>query len=324
MVLKDYLQLFRAHTGPATVITMLVAYYVGGGRVYSYFGLLIGVYALLIHWLSYGHNSLMDYKSGHDSKDKHKQHHPLVSGRMTIAQADGVIQWGLLIFSVIGAAISYYIAANPVLSIAGLLLFYSAGHAYNDGLGKTSILKSIPLTLCYLGLWIWAYFMSAGTLTYLGELVMVYMGLTIMYQIAYEGELKDIEANEANLLHYLGARIRPYPGVPCIQIFEPGNAAFLSIFKLAGITVLLLINTHYYVFAGAMVMFYLLYLLTKNRVWNHGKELTRVAVMEIITIYMLVIAVMPWVEGFVLMVSGIVYYIGMNKLMWNTYLRPQV
>lgn len=317
MVIKDYLQLFRAHTAPATIITMLVAFYVGGGRVFSYFGLLIGVYALLIHWLSYGHNSLLDYKTGYDAKDKHKQHHPLVSGRMTIAQADRVIQWGLLIFSIIGAAISYYYAVNPVLSIAGLLLFYSAGHAYNDGLGKTSILKSIPLTLCYLGLWIWAYFMAAQTFTWLGELVMVYMGLTILYQIAYEGELKDIEADEANLLRYLGAKVEK-------GSFYPGKAAFLGLLKLAGAAVLLSINMSYYVIAGVGSMLFLLLLLTETRTWNHKQELTRVAVMEIITIYMLVIAVMPWVDGFVLMTFGIVYYICMNKLMWNTYLRPQV
>lgn len=316
-MLVDYLRLFRSHTAPATIITMLVAFYVGGGRVFSYFGLLIGVYALLIHWLSYGHNSLLDYKTGYDVRDKHKQHHPLVSGRMTIAQADRVIQWGLLIFSGIGAAISYYYAANPVLSIAGLLLFYSAGHAYNDGLGKTSILKSIPLTLCYLGLWIWAYFLSAGTLTYLGDLVMVYMALTILYQIAYEGELKDIEADEANLLRYLGAKIEK-------GIFYPGKAAFLGSLKLAGIAVLLLINTSFYVIAGAGSMLLLLLLLTDTRTWIHKQELTRVAVMEIITIYMLVIAVMPWREGVILMFSGIVYYISLNKLMWRTLLRPQV
>lgn len=317
MNLKDYLQLFRAHTAPATIITMLVAFYVGGGRVFSYFGLLIGVYALLMHWLSYGHNSLLDFKTGYDARDKNKQHHPLVSGRMTIAQADGVIQWGLLIFSIIGAAISYYYAVNPVLSIAGLLLFYSAGHAYNDGLGKTSILKSIPLTLCYLGLWIWAYFMAAQTFTWLGELVMVYMGLTILYQIAYEGELKDIEADEANLLRYLGAKVEK-------GSFYPGKARLLGLLKLAGAAVLLSINMSYYVIAGVGSMLFLLLLLTETRTWNHKQELTRVAVMEIITIYMLVIAVMPLVEGFVLMVSGIVYYICMNKLMWNTYLRPQV
>lgn len=316
-MLVDYLRLFRSHTAPATIITMLVAYYVGGGRVFSYFGLLIGVYALLIHWLSYGHNSLMDFKSGHDTKDKHKQHHPLVSGRMTTAQADRVIQWGLLIFSIIGAVISYYIAANPVLSTAGLLLFYSAGHAYNDGLGKTSILKSIPLTLCYLGLWIWAYFMSASGLTHIGTLAATYMGLIIMYQIAYEGELKDIEADEANLLRYLGAKVEK-------GTFYPRKAAFLGLLKLAGIAVLLLINTSIYVIAGVGSMLFLLLLLTDTRTWNHKQELTRVAVMEIITIYMLVIAVMPLTEGFVLMVSGIVYYICMNKLMWDTYLRPQV
>ncbi|MDP2217181.1 MAG: UbiA family prenyltransferase [Methanolobus sp.] len=317
MALKDYLQLARAHTAPATIITMLVAYHVGGGRVFSCFGLLIGVYALLIHWLSYGHNSLIDFKTGYDSKDKNKQHFPLVSGRITIAQADRVIHWGLLIFSIFGAAISYYYAANPVLSISGLLLFYSAGHAYNDGLGKTSILKSIPLTLCYLGLWLWVYFMSASTFTYLGGLVMVYMGLTILYQIAYEGELKDLEADEANLLRYLGAKVEK-------GFLYPGKAALLSSFKLAGIAVLLLINMKFYVFAGAMVMFYLVYLLTVQRVWNHGKELTRVAVMEIITIYMLVIAVMPWREAVTLMTFGIVYYISMNKFMWRTLLRPQV
>lgn len=317
MSLKDYLQLFRAHTAPATIITMLVAFYVGGGRVFSYFGLLIGVYAVLIHWLSYAHNSLLDFKMGYDALDKNKQHFPLVSGRITITQADRVIQWGLLIFSMVGAAISYYLAANPVLSIAGLLLFYSAGHAYNDGLGKTSILKSIPLTLCYLGLWVWAYFIAANTINYLSGLVMVYMALTILYQIAYEGELKDIEADEANLLRYLGAKVEK-------GIFYPGKAALLSLFKLAGIAVLLLINTSFYVIAGVGSMLILLLLLTDTRTWIHKQELTRVAVMEIITIYMLVIAVMPWVEGVILMTFGIVYYIGINKLIWNTYLRPKV
>lgn len=318
MNLKDYLQLFRAHTAMATVFTMLVAFYAGGGQLFSYFGLLVGVYALLVHWFSFGHNSLLDFKMGYDVADKNKQHHPLVAGRMTIAQADRVIHWGLITLSIIGIAISYLYASNKTFSISGLVLFYSAGHAYNDGLSKTSILKPIAMIISMIGMWFWAYFLFSNAFTQSGVLVVTYLALIILHLDAYEGELKEIESgDQANLLRYLGARVEN-------GILYPGKAEWVRLLRAASIVVILLINTGFYIIVTTLALLYVTARRTGTRPWDRNGELVEFSVTGILSIYLIVIAIMSLWESIAVMIFGIVYYICMNKLMWNTYLRPQV
>ena len=68
MTFRDYLQLFRAQTAPATILLILTPY-LTNATLFSLETATIFIFALLIHWVSFGHNSLMDTAMGYDLKD---------------------------------------------------------------------------------------------------------------------------------------------------------------------------------------------------------------------------------------------------------------
>jgi hypothetical protein len=54
MVLRSWLQLFRAQTMPATLLLILVPY-LANARLLSLETLVIGTFAILSHYFSFGH-----------------------------------------------------------------------------------------------------------------------------------------------------------------------------------------------------------------------------------------------------------------------------
>ena len=47
---KDWTMLFRSQTAPATVIVVMIGFLLGGGELFSKFGLLIFVFSILLHY----------------------------------------------------------------------------------------------------------------------------------------------------------------------------------------------------------------------------------------------------------------------------------
>ena len=68
----------------------------------------------------------------------------------------------------------------------------------------------------------WAWFLSHGTLTNLGQLLLVFVFLTNLFQIGWSGHLKEMGvAERSNLLIKLGAAIH---GTEGNRWFEPGRS----------------------------------------------------------------------------------------------------
>jgi len=315
----DWLRIFRAQTMPATLLLILVPY-LTNAEFFSLTTLEIALFAVLAHYLSFGHNSLMDTYGGWDYRDPSKKHHPLVSGRVSMTTAHNVIHWGLGLLSVIAAIISIYISPNPIMALTFILLWFVWGHAYNDGLDKECVLSFLPISICFTALGLWGWFLSHSQLDYVGLLLTGYFFFTILFQISWSGHLKELSLKErSNILIKMGASITPkgwfIPGASRIYgiLIKAINLIFGILLMLANFTLVRLV---WYVIL-CLLSITMLHQLTKPRPYKRDSELFNMSLMEIFTIYMPIPLVLEWTEATILMLLGIIYFFGVNLLLWE-------
>jgi hypothetical protein len=326
---RDWLQVFRAQTAPATIILVLTSYLVGGGNLFTVEALFLGIFVLLFHWFTYGHNSLMDTASGYDIRDKHKTHHALIKGTISLESAHKLIHSGLFILTLAVIWLVLKCDGNPFLAIVWFAIFITAGHAYNDGLSKTTVWSFVPITICFTAFSLFGYYVAAPEMTNLMFYIALYFAVTWVFQISLSGELKEITEKEANLLRYMGARIsnnrlelgkaKYYGwlvklvnlGVGCYILYRFGfNLLSIALFALL-----------------AALAIYFCHELTKDRIWDRNKSLVHMALEEIATIYIIPTVLIPiigLVASATLMLFGIIYFVIYNFFLWGTFLRPQV
>jgi hypothetical protein len=217
--LRKWLQLFRAQTGFATVYTIITPYLLAGGDPGNLTWII--PLSLLTHYASFGHNSVMDY--WHDVGDPHKRHHPLVSGAISLRRAHQVIHTMLVVAGALWVLATLHVSPAPHLAVSALLLYALLGHSYNDGLDKHTIHSWAPISLCYTALAAFGWFLASPRIDMLFTLLLAVSFSSIFYQIAFEGNLKEICVEES-LLEELAEEvgcIRYFDGVTVIRYSGP-------------------------------------------------------------------------------------------------------
>jgi len=319
MRIHEWFQLFRAQTAPATILLILVPY-LTNTTMFSFGTLAIGLFALFVHWISFGHNSLMDTAMGYDLRDPAKSHHPLVAGRISMSAAHNVIHWGLCVSAVLAILISLVFSTNSTLALISIFLWFVFGYAYNSGLSKECLLSFLPISICFTAMGAWGWFLSHNSLDRLGWLLLAYFFVTILFQISCSGHLKELELKErSNILVKMGARVEKGK-------FFPGYSfAYGLVVKLINIPVLgsliLYENLDFSraSWLGVMVVItsvVLVYLICPRR-YDRPRELQKMSIMEILTIYTPIPLVLPWIEACILMLFGLAYFVLVNKVLWG-------
>jgi hypothetical protein len=224
--LRKWFQLFRAQTGFATVYTIITPYLLAGGDQRNLTFLI--PLSLLTHYASFGHNSVMDY--WHDVKDVHKKHHPLVSGAISIRSAHQAIHTLLVAVGALWVITSLYMSPAPHLAISFLLLYSLLGHAYNDGLDKHTIHSWAPISLCYTALAAFGWFLASPNPSIVLYLLLSVSFSSIFYQIAFEGNLKDI-CIEENMLTAIAKEVKciNYPNGETLIIYNGPKWMFATL-----------------------------------------------------------------------------------------------
>jgi len=321
MKVKDFLQMLRIHTAPATVILLASSYSAGGGSLFSGFGLALVLYGIVLHGSTFGHNVVMDYFW--DIRDENKKHHPLVAGRIKLGEAVNTVMPLLGVCLLAGVAFAY----GMYWPTFWFTLFITFGFLYNNWLSKTTIWGWIPITVCFTSLS--GYAMSlAGKLDLL---YILYIMFTIWFQIGWSGYLKEIQVlDQANLLRRLGVKVsNGWLHIPAAaKLFggfvKSGNIISLAVIMVAsdlyGRSLASMIASSIL----ASLMMYMMYKLLKSRKWDRISELRNMSLMEIATIYAGMFSVMTINEALTLAVFGIVWFTAMNKLLWETKLAPRV
>lgn len=313
-MLKPWFQVFRAQTMPATLIFVVVSYLYNTTIDLKF--LVVALYACLVHFLSYGHNSLMDYYE--DLKDPSKAHHPLITEEISITKTHNLIHWGLIIIFITGIFITIAISPSPLSGVIFLFLFSVFGQAYNDGLSKKSILAFIPIAACFTSLSAWAWFLSHPNLNITGWVLLAYFFTVILFQISYSGCLKELGIKEqSNILIKFGARIED-------GILKGGFSTYYGMLLKAinlvlGAYLLWLnysaVKLMWFVFVGGLAL-YLTYKLVSTSKWNRDKTMAQISLQEIAVIYLPIPILLGPLVSIALMLFGIVYFFGMNKWLW--------
>lgn len=328
--IKLWLRLFRSQTWPATMLLIMTPFLHNhmmiDWKTYAMF-----LSTLLFHHLMFGQNSLLDTTQGYDKIDPNKQGHPLVSGEISFTAGHNVIHWGLAFATTWAAYLTLTVSPNPSLAMFFLLMWVVFGWGYNLGLSKESLWGWVALDVGYTGMGAWAWLMSHSTIDRTGGLYLCYAWLTLMFQISWEGFLKDMELDErSNLIKVLGGRLRPVyckesSTEPNYTLFEPGHwggfyAIAVKVINLIVPSLLIrrytLLNTAWY-YGMCSVALFLAWLLIAPRIYVRSRELLNMSMMEVVTIYLIVPIILPWSTAIPLMVLGVAYFFGINLILWG-------
>lgn len=281
---------------------------------------------LLFHYLMFGQNSLMDTSQGYDLKDPSKAHHPLVTGEISLTAAHNVIHWGIAFATLWAAILTLYISPRPALAMVFLIMWVVFGWGYNLGLSKESPVGFLSLTIGYTGMGAWSWLLSHDSFTATGLWYLVFVALVLVFQISWEGFVKDMELPErSNILKRMGAKLY-HASIPVGLVwFDPGPAiyygAMVKIANLVSLYPIILLNPKPYIWgwywgmAGLAAFF--AYKLLVPRLYDRDEELRNMSFEEIITIYLVVPVMLPWAQAIPLMVLGVLYFFLVNIVIWG-------
>jgi 4-hydroxybenzoate polyprenyltransferase len=328
--IRYWLQIFRAQTAAAVFMYVLTAYLVAGGELFSWFALILALWSILTHHISFGHNTVMDTFMGWDEKDPNKTHHPLIANKIKKETALKVIAIGMFFGTIIAILLVYYSQGNVFYAMAFLSLFIISGLIYNDGISKVSVFDFIPYSICFSSLTVFSYFLVETSFNELIILLALYIGLLVWFQSGISGEIKEIEfKDEVSLLQKLGTKCSD-------GVFDMGKSIIYPwIIKLAGLGIAGYIVFKYSFSILTISLFivlsilaiYFCYKLTKKRVWNRQKTIKYMSLVEIVSIFMIPLILSPMIgliETAIIVVISILYFVGMNSFLWKTRFAPKV
>lgn len=328
MKIVDLMQLFRAQTYPATMLCLIAPFLFA--VEFNAVALAFIVACIPLHYFTFGHNSVMDY--WFDLGDPNKQHHPLVKSRIMLFDAHNIIHTGMMLTFIMFISLTILYARNVVMALAFLCAYIVFGHAYNDGMGKSTIFSFVPISLCFTALAGYGWFMSHETLDYLGTLILLYTFFNIFFQIAWEGNLKDIESDERNLLRALGVQETSVLFTAYIKVPAKAKAFAYSIrVALLMLIIELSIKTGNYIGLIIYILsFYPVHKITSSLIlWEKalkGRDnaLKYMSYTEICTIYGLLFTIVKIEYAIALGLYGLIYWYVINKILWGSTGYPRV
>lgn len=326
---KDWLRIGRAQTYPADWLLVLVPFLCGRSDMFQ--GFILSVIMWFGHVLTFGHNSLLDAcvirekdKPPPDFMDKNKRHFPLIKGTISLHTAKLVIFTGLLILGIVMAWFTMTFGESKLFAMLMLFLYLMFGLSYDEGLSKETPLSFIPITVCFSTLAGWGWFLSHSTLGLLGWFYVLYVCFIQLYEIGWEGNLKELLAagkvERKNWLNVLGAYIDKE------GVFHPKGAIMYGVLTkwigiLVGWIILLSFPFDITKFVWAIILtvviLYLFLKLTVTRKYIHKKELLTMSLMEVFSIFFVIPLLLNWVTSVLLMVIGFIYFICVNKILWK-------
>jgi hypothetical protein len=323
--LVDWLKLFRSNTAPMTVLRVEFFYLISGAPFLSFFNGAVVLWATLLHWLAFGHNTLMDTARGFDKENPHRKHDPLVSGALQLDTAHNVVHWLEILGALAGVLLIGVSSGNQVAALSFLILYAIAGHAYNDGLDRSTIWGFIPYTLSYTSLCTASYFLFATTITPYFDLAIIYIILVEIFELGWENPLKDITVDkERNFLRRLGVKVDKgkfkcsMKGRIFAYVIKIGS--FIPLF----LTLLIKITLDV---VGIMVLSLLMLdvvfavLLVERTEYNHQRDLNFSLVVDLSSLLLLplvFVSVIGALAAASMIVYAIVWFIMFNYFMWES------
>jgi hypothetical protein len=326
---REWFKLFRVPTSPMTVLSVEVFFLIAGGTFLSLFNLGLVLWATLVHWLGAAHNSLMDTSRGFDQQNPHMKKQPLVAGTLDLNITHNVVHWLTIASVLLGVLIVWYSPGNRPYALIYLLLFAVGGHAYNDGLNKSSVLSFLAYTLSIVSLSAFGYYIYATAATDLFFLAVTYMVLTQIFIAGWEFHLKDITLEkERNLLRALNVKVEKGKFKSSIQ-----GRLFGYLLKIAAVTVLFL--TGYISIAATVtgvatliilvLVIVFAILMIENRDYNYDRDMIFITISDLASMFLLPVVLITAglpslgsVEVMSMISYALIWYIVFNEVTWTS------
>ena len=336
--IRDWLQLFRSHTSPLEMTIAGAGAALASGSLWDPNVLLFVIFGWIYHNAGYGQNSVEDFIRGYDRNDPNKAHHPLQRGAISMKSGRLVTTIGVALVLLYGGIICGF---DP-LSAALLIILVSMGLVYNF-FNKLMPAKFIPIAIAHSLIFPFSFFGAGGYSSLSSEFPFVkevtlaaallstlYLILQIAYQIMIEGDLKDIDMEEASFLKKLGAWVENGEfGSSATARSVSAGLKIVSAFTLIWIAYLqeAEIPTYMLLVGAGFLLLLLDQRLMGKRTWDHSKTLKDMAMMEVFSTFALVMAIIPtigWIPAMIFMSIQVAYFVLMNSFLWGTVIKPKV
>ena len=319
------------HTAPLEAAPAVVgALLATNGEVTIGVGLSL-LFGISYHLSGYSMNSYTDWADGFDKEDPNKQNHPLNTGDVS-PRAALVVILNLFLLTIVTA---YLLARGSKLALTILLIGVLFGIAYNK-LGKLTKFKFIFISIAHSTVFVIPYISLGGDVSDQTFLVLTAFVFTwVLYQIMIEGDIKDLEQDEANLLQDLGCYVteKNYAIISAkaqflslivnsAKIVLAMTVLFMGI-ERAIVDILVLITV-----TGLLIYMSLIAgRLTSTGPYQRHKRVKQMSIIEFttLTIFVLTASVfIGFIQSLVIIVSSAVWIITLNKVQWNTVIAPRV
>ena len=327
-MLRRYSQLTRAHSAPLEVIPAAVGAAVPATDALSWTVGLWGMYGMLYHLAGYGMNSYSDWRNGFDRADPNKSHHPLNRGTLSKEWAKRVIIGLLGLTFLYGVGLSLYFGS---IRAAGIVFIgFLSGVLYNE-FGKYMPHKWMPIAVAHSTVFLVPYIALGGSVTTgAGPLMLAYVFLWVVFQIAVSGELKDLNRDESNLLKRFGCAHRD--GFLMIPSRVADVAVVIKSFSVFFVILIAYQETWatFHMFstiALVAVASFITSTTLQTQNITRPQIIQRVTNIEIATAFAFVAATVPFTSGLfpvAVAIGSIVWTSVFNYIEWGSFLSPQV
>jgi len=320
---SPWLRLIRIHTASLTQPVVLLGLVLADVRI-GWRWIPYALFAVVYHAGGFLQNNILDFR--HDRLDPAKAHFPLISGEVSLRHAKGLFTGLTVLTFLAGLCLSH----GRWLSIIFLVSLMGFGWLYNWRC-KQDVLSPAYIATAFVSLPLFSYFAYAFRLTPLIIWSLFYMAFLMLFQIAVEGYMKDIQSDKVSLLKRLGTVYHENGRIDVsfrTKLFAwglkvPGLILFVVIWHLAG-------SDTFSFWLGLTIASGVLgasYMLMKSGTFDNRKRVRLCAIIEVLSYNLLVIALqgqMGWSTTIFLIVCPIGWFLLFNRLTWNTWITPRV
>lgn len=312
----------RIHSASLTIPGVLLGYLIAGGELWSFKTILWALFGLAWHFVGMVDNNFCDFE--YDRCDPAKSHFPHINGTISIDSMRAVVYSGYLLVFLFGLGLSNF----SVLSLFSLCMVLSMGRIYNLTSKKT-VTSSITISLSAASMILFSYFSTTIELHSIILFMALYVYLQFTFQIAYSGSYKELENyKEANLLRYLGAKVKRGRFIPNNKTIVLGVAVKSANLAVAGVVVILYSQLYYtaiVVGLSLLCVWYICALLSERR-YNRGiKEMSIVEMTSYFIMIVMLGSILGIVNVAIFIFAPLIWFIVLNKLFWKEgYLCPKV
>jgi hypothetical protein len=313
-----------------TVLLVEVFFLIGGGSFLSWYNVWLVLWATLVHWVTFGHNTVMDTARGYDKENPHRKHDPLVSGAIQLDEAHNYVNWLLIFAAFAGLVLILTSPGRQVVALSFMIIFIVAGHTYSDGLDKSSVLAFIPFTLAYGSLCSASYFLYQTNVTPLFILSLLYIVFTLVFQVGWEIYLRDITIEkEPNLLRVLKVKVEKGKFKCSFRARLFGYGVKMGVFVPLFLTGFVNIQaTVEGVSALALLVITIVFavLQIESRDYNYNRDILFTLIEDFASLLLLPVVIVGAIGG-IAVISMVIYtavwYILFNMLTWSSPYRPK-